>query len=102
MKYALAKCYSFRCAKKKKVTGMPRIETEFEFGIVVCFFISLAPYAVFFFFFFFSFRFTLNTLHVESDHPINTMFVCLSVRPSFRSQFVNIESYLELQPFGID
>ena len=33
---------------------MPRIEIEFQFDIVVCFGISLAPYAVFFFFFFHS------------------------------------------------
>ena len=38
---------------REKVTGMPRIEIEFEFDMVFCFGIRLAPYAVFFFFFFF-------------------------------------------------
>ena len=73
------------------VTGMPKIGTEFEFDFVVCFCISLAPYAVFF-------HSDLPSTHCM-DCPVNTMFVCPSVRPSYRSQFVNIESYL--QPFGI-
>ena len=29
--------------------GMPRIEIEFEFDMVFCFGIRLAPYAIFFF-----------------------------------------------------
>ena len=39
------------------VTEMPRIEMEFEFGIVVCFGIRLAPYA------FFLLGCTFNTLY---------------------------------------
>ena len=42
----------------EKVTGMPRIEIEFEFDMVFCSGIGLAPYTVFF-----PFRFTFNTLH---------------------------------------
>ena len=36
--------------------GMPRIEVEFEFDMVFCFGLRLAPCAVFFFFFFFFFN----------------------------------------------
>ena len=32
---------------RESVTGMPRIELEFEFDMVLCFGIRLAPYAVF-------------------------------------------------------
>ena len=48
------------------MAGMPRIEIEFEFDMVFCFSIRLAPYAVFFSFFFFCLfllGFTFNTLH---------------------------------------
>ena len=45
------------------MTGMPRIEIEFEFDMVFCFGIRLAPYAVFFFFFFPPLGFTFNTLY---------------------------------------
>ena len=55
--------------------GMPRIEIEFEFDMVFCFGIHLAPYAVF------STRIYLQHIAqpVESDRPINIMFVRLSV-----------------------
>ena len=33
---------------RESVTGMPRIEIDFEFDMVFCFGIRLAPYAVFF------------------------------------------------------
>ena len=72
---------------------MPRIEIEFEFDMVFCFCKRLAPYAVFFFFFFFFFtRFYLQHIArpVESDRPINIVFVRPSVRPFFRSQFMNV------------
>ena len=49
----------------KSVLGMPRIETEFEFHMVFCFGIHLAPYAVFFFF--------------HSDLPSNTLHDLLKV-----------------------
>ena len=57
--------------------GMPRIEIEFEFDMVFCFSISLAPYAVF------STRIYLqhNARPVESDRPLNIMFVRPSVLP---------------------
>ena len=74
--------------------GMPRIEKkEFEFDMVFCFGIRLALYAVFFFFVvFFSLGFTFNILHdpVESDRPLNIVFVRPSVHPFFRSQFINV------------
>ena len=58
----------------EKVTGMPRIEIEFEFDMVFCFGICLTPYAVF------STRIYLQYIAqpVESDRPINIVFV----RPS--------------------
>ena len=58
--------------------GMPRIEIEFEFDMVFCFGIRLAPYAVF------STRIYLQHIArpVESDRPINIVFVRLSVRSS--------------------
>ena len=65
---------------REKVTGMPRIEIEFEFDMVFCFGIRLAPYAVF------STRinqYIARTL--ESDRPINIVFVRPSVRPSVDS-----------------
>ena len=67
--------------------GMPRIETEFEFEMVFCFGIRLAPYAVFF-----STRIYLQHIArpVKSDRPINIVFVRTSVRPFFRSQFMNV------------
>ena len=63
--------------------GMPRIELEFEFDMVFCFFgICLAPYAVF------STRIYLQhiALPVESDRPIHIVFV----RPSVRSSVVSL------------
>ena len=69
--------------------GMPSIEIEFEFDMVFCFGIRLAPYAIFF-----STRICLHHIArpVESDRPINIVFVC----PFFRSQFMNV------WPLGID
>ena len=57
--------------------GMSRIEIEFEFDMVFCSGIRLAPYAVF------STRiyFQYNTRTVESDRPINIVFVHPSVLP---------------------
>ena len=51
--------------------GMPRIEIEFEFDVVFCFGIGLAPYAVF------STRIYLQ--HIA--RPINIVFVRPSVHP---------------------
>ena len=58
--------------------GMLRIEIEFEFDMVFCFAIRLAMYAVF------STRIYLQHIAhpVESDRPLNIVFVCPSVRPS--------------------
>ena len=82
--------------------GMPRIEIEFECDMVYCFGIRLVLYAVFFFFFFFFFLFLLFVFFftriyfqhiarpVESDRPINIVFVPSSVHPFFRSQFMNV------------
>ena len=57
---------------------MPRIEIEFEFDMVFCFGIHLAQYAVFFFT-----QIYLQHIArpVESDRPINIVFVHLSVLP---------------------
>ena len=67
---------------RESVTGMPRIEIEFEFDMVFCFGICLAPYAVF------SFRIYLQHIArpVESDCPINIVFV----RPSVHSSVVSL------------
>ena len=56
--------------------GMLRIEIEFEFDMVFCFGIRLAPYAVF------STRIYLQHIArpVESDRPLNIVFVHPSVR----------------------
>ena len=59
--------------------GMPSIETEFEFDMVFCFGIRLALYAVFFSL---GFTFQHNARPVESDRPINIVFVCPSVPSS--------------------
>ena len=61
--------------------GMPRIEIELKFDMVFCFGIRLAPYAVFF-----STRIYLQHIArpVESDRPINIVFV----RPSVSSSVV--------------
>ena len=61
--------------------GMPSIEIEFEFDMV-CFGIRLAPYAVF------STRIYPQHIArpVESDRPINIVFV----RPSVRSSVVGL------------
>ena len=62
--------------------GMPRIEIELEFDMVFCFDIRLALYAVF------STRIYLQHIArpVESDHPINIVFV----RPSIHSSVVSL------------
>ena len=59
---------------RESVLGMPRIETEFEFDMVFCFGIRLAPYAVF----------SIQRIAppVESDCPINIVLVRPSVHPS--------------------
>ena len=69
------------------MTGKPRIEIEFEFDMVFCFGIRLAPYTVF------STQIYLQHIArpVESDRPINIVFFQPSVRPSFGSQFTNVE-----------
>ena len=83
---------------RESVLGMPRIEIEFEFDMVFCFGIRLALYAVLlllffccccccFFVLFFLFFFTRIYLQhiarpIESDRPINIVFVRPSVRPS--------------------
>ena len=60
---------------------MPGTEIKFEFNIIVCFGISLAPYDVF------STRIYPKDIAraVESERPINTVLVCPSVRPSIVS-----------------
>ena len=53
------------------MTEMLRIEKEFKFDMVVCFGVSLAPYAVFFFVFFFVvvfFGFFFFHLDLPSTH----------------------------------
>ena len=61
--------------------GMPRTEIEFEFDMVFCFGIRLATYAVF------PTRIYLQHIAgpVESDRPINILFVCPSVHSSLVS-----------------
>ena len=72
--------------------GMPRIEIRVCVRNGLLFGIRLTPYAVFFT------RICLQHIArpVESDRPINMVFVrpsvCLSVRPFFRSQFMNVGS----------
>ena len=50
--------------------------------MIFCFGIRLAPYAIF------PLGFTFNTIArpIESDRPLNIVFV----RPFFRSQFMNV------------
>ena len=62
---------------RESVLGMPRIEIEFEFDMVFCFGIRLAPYTVF------STRIYLQHIArpVENVRPINIVLVRLSVRP---------------------
>ena len=62
------------------MTGMPRIQTEFEFDMVFCFGIRLAPYG----YAVFSTRIYLQQIArpVESDRPINIVFVRPYTRPS--------------------
>ena len=57
---------------QESVLGMPRIEIEFEFDVVFCFGIRLALYAFLFFT-----RIYLKHIArpVESDCPINIVFV---------------------------
>ena len=63
---------------RESVLGMPRSDIEFEFDMVFCFGIRLAPYVVF------STRnyFQHTTRPVESDRPINIVCVLPSVRYS--------------------
>ena len=58
------------------MTGMPGIKVEFEFDMLFCFGICLAPFADFFT------RIYLQRIarSVESDRPINIVFVRQSVR----------------------
>ena len=67
---------------QKSVLGMPSIEIEFEFDMIFCFGIRLAPYAVF--------STWIYPEHiaqpVENDRPINILFV----RPSVRSSVVSL------------
>ena len=60
--------------------GMPRIEIVFEFDMVFCFGIRLAPYAVF------SIRIYLQHIAraVGSDLPINIVFVLTNWRHTGR------------------
>ena len=62
---------------RESVLGMPRIEIEFEFDMVFCFGICLAPYAVF------STRIYLQHIArpAESDRPINIVLVRPSILP---------------------
>ena len=62
---------------REKVTGMARIEIEFEFDMVFCFGIRLALYAVF------PLGFTFNTLH-DLLKVIVLYTSCLSIRPPVR------------------
>ena len=65
---------------RESVLVMPRIEIEFVFDMVFCFGICLAV--------FFPVGFTFKTIArpVESDRPINIVFV----RPFLRNQFMNV------------
>ena len=66
---------------------MPRIKIEFEFDMVFCFGIRLAPYAVS------STPIFLQHIPrpVESDHPINIVHhICPFVNLFFHSQFKNV------------
>ena len=71
---------------RESVTGMPKIKIEFEFDMIFCFGIRLAPYAVF------PFGFTFNTLHDLLKVIVLKHRVCPSVHPFFRSQFINVGS----------
>ena len=73
--------------------GMPRI--EFEFDMVFCFGIHLTPYVLF------STRIYLQHIArpVESDHPLNIVFVCLSVRQFFRSKFMFRSQFMNVGPY---
>ena len=62
--------------------GMPSTKIEFEFDMVFCFGIRLAPYT-----FFFAWIYLQHiTRPVDSDRPINIVFV----RPSVRSSVVSL------------
>ena len=75
---------------RENLTGMPRIEIEFEFVMVFCFGIRLAPYAVF------STRTYLqhSARPVESDRSINIVFVRPFIRPSDQSVRCLYEEHL--------
>ena len=66
--------------------GMPRIEIGIEFDMVFCFGIRLALYAVF------STQIYLQHIArpVENDHPINIVFVHLSIRLSVYPSVVSL------------
>ena len=70
--------------------GMPSIEIEFEFDMVFCFGIRLAPYAIS------STRIYLQHIAqlVESDRSINIVFV----RPSVRSSVISLQIILRKDP----
>ena len=68
---------------RESVLGMPRIEKEFEFDMVFCFWHTFGTICCLFLFFFFFFtRIYLQHIArpVESDRPINIVFLRLSVR----------------------
>ena len=73
---------------REKVTGMPRIEIEFEFDMAFCFWRSFGTVCCFF-----HSGFTFNTLH-DLLKVIVLYTSCLSVRLSVRSQFMNVGSWL--------
>ena len=66
---------------RESLLGMPRIEREFEFDLVFCFGIRLALYAVFFTGIYLQYI----AQSVESDRPINIVFI----RPSIHSSVVS-------------
>ena len=89
--HEMRKCCIFRCAENW-LLGMQRIAIEFEFDMVFCFGIRLAPYAVF------STWIYLQHIAqpVESDRPINIVFVRLSFHLFFSRRAIT------LQPIEID
>ena len=60
----------------ESVLGMPRTEIEFEFDMVFCSGIRLAPYAVFFFFFFFFLVVVVFCFFSHSDLPSTHCTTC--------------------------
>ena len=72
---------------RETVTGMPRIEIEFEFDMIFCF--GIVWHRMFF-----PLEFTFNTLHDLLKVIVLKHGVCDIVRPTVRSQFMNVGSYL--------